>query len=266
MSLSELLAVGAAATFVYMTAIWLLSLVLRNASIVDIFWGPGFVVLAWVYLVFGEGWETRGLIITALCTIWGLRLGLHILVRNWGHGEDPRYVKFREAAGDAFWWRSYFTVFLLQGVIMYTVGMPLLAANNALGPDELRPLDFAGIVVWAIGFMFEAVGDWQLVRFKADPANRGKVMDRGLWRYTRHPNYFGDATLWWGFFLIAAASTDGWLTIISPVLMTFLLVRVSGVSLLERNMKRNKPGYIEYIESTSGFLPLPPRRGRGPTA
>lgn len=264
MSLIELLAVGAAVTLSFVTAVWLLSLALRNASIIDIFWGPGFVVLTWVYFALGDGWDGRGWLISALVTVWGLRLGLHILVRNMGHGEDPRYVRFREHAGDAFWWRSYFTVFLLQGAIMYIVAMPLLAANNAASPDNFTILDIAGVVIWTIGFAFEAGGDWQLMRFKADPANKGVVMDRGFWRYTRHPNYFGDATQWWGFFLIAAASTDGWVTVLSPIIMTFMLVRVSGVSLLERNMKRNKPGYLEYIESTSSFFPLPPRRLRSP--
>ena len=255
MSLASILIVSALAVLAYVTAIWLLGLALRNASVIDVFWGLGFVLLATLYHVTLHGFGARGVLVTTLVLIWGLRLSAHIFWRNRGHGEDFRYQKWREQAGDSFWWTSYFRVFLLQGAGLWIISMPLLAAINAAHPDHITVLDVLGALVWAVGFFFEAIGDWQLMRFKADPANEGKVMDRGLWRYTRHPNYFGDATLWWGYFLIAAGTTDGWLTVFSPIFMTFLLVRVSGAALLERNLKKTKPGYNEYVEGTSGFIP-----------
>ncbi len=260
MSLSEALVASALATLAYVTAIWLLSLALRNASIIDIFWGLGFVLLGAMYHTTLDGYGSRSVLITTLVIIWGLRLSGYILWRNWGKPEDYRYARWREQSHGRFWWTSYFRVFLLQGVLLWVISMPLLPANNSETPDQLTVLDFAGLAVWAIGFLFEALGDWQLARFKSDPANEGKVMDVGLWRYTRHPNYFGDATQWWGFFLIAAASADGWVTVFSPLIMTFLLVRVSGAALLESGLRRSKPGYREYIESTSGFVPRFPRK------
>lgn len=262
MSLPELLGLSLAVVVGYMTAIWLLSLALRNASIVDVFWGLGFVVLALVYLAGGDGFLGRKVLITTLVAIWGLRLSLHILWRNWGQGEDYRYREWRERAGGRFWWTSFFQVFLLQGGLLWLISAPLLAAQFYESPDNFTAVDILGALVWGIGFYFESVGDWQLARFKSDPANKGRVMRTGLWRYTRHPNYFGDATVWWGLFIIAAATGEGVWTIFSPVLMTFLLLRVSGVALLERKQAQTKPGYREYIESTSAFLPWLPRTRR----
>jgi len=155
------------------------------------------------------------------------------------------------------------SLFLLQGLILWIVSAPLLAAIHSAEPDSLIATDFFGLAIWCVGFFFEAIGDWQLARFRTDPVNEGKVMDRGLWRYTRHPNYFGDAVLWWGFFVIAAGTTDGWITIFSPAIMTFLLLRVSSVALLERGLKRSRPDYQSYIERTSAFIPLPPKRKNG---
>ncbi len=195
----------------------------------------------------------------ALVVVWAVRLGGHILVRNAGEGEDRRYRKWRETWSGPFWLRSLLQVFLLQGAILWVVSAPLLASMHNAEPDSLVASDFIGLAIWCVGLFFEAVGDWQLARFKSDPANDGKVMDRGLWRYARHPNYFGDAALWWGFFVIAAGTTDGWITVFSPVIMTFLLLRVSGVALLERGMKRRRPDYQAYIERTSAFIPLPPK-------
>ncbi len=165
----------------------------------------------------------------------------------------------RARAGAAFWWRSLFTVFWLQGAILWFVALPLLAAITATEPDVLTWVDGLGLVVFAVGFGFEVVGDHQLARFKANPASRGQVLDRGLWRYTRHPNYFGDATMWWGLYGVAAATPGGWLTALSPVLMTFLLLRVSGVTLLEEGLKASKPGYQAYVSRTSAFVPWFPR-------
>ncbi len=245
---------------VLMSLLWLLSLALKNSSIVDIFWGTGFVITAWAaFLLTPEGFIQRKLLIAGLVTIWGLRLSLHILIRNWGKPEDFRYQAWRKEAGPAWWWRSFFKVFLLQGVLLWIISAPLLAAQLHPQPDHLIWLDYLAIPVWLIGFFFEAVGDWQLTRFKADPTNKGKVMNRGVWRYTRHPNYFGDATQWWAYYLIAAAA-GGWWTIFSPAIMTFLLTRVSGAKLLEKSLKEEKPGYREYVESTSEFIPWFPRK------
>jgi steroid 5-alpha reductase family enzyme len=242
-----------------MTLLWLLSLLLKNSSIVDIFWGAGFVITAWVaYALTPDGFPLRKLLIVLLTTVWGLRLSLYILWRNWGKREDFRYRKWREEAGPSWWWRSFFKVFLLQGVLMWIISAPLLAAQLNPSPDRPTILDLLGIAVWAVGFFFEAAGDLQLARFKADPANKGQVMDRGVWRYTRHPNYFGDAAQWWGFFLIAAAG-GGWWTLFSPILMTLFLLRVSGVALLEKTLE-TRPGYSEYLERTSAFVPWLPRK------
>jgi steroid 5-alpha reductase family enzyme len=248
------------AILVFMIALWLASLAIRNSSVVDIFWGTGFVVVGWIaYFLTPEGYLLRKALICGLVTVWGLRLSLHILLRNWGKGEDFRYRAWRDEAGPSWWWRSFFKVFLLQGILMWIIATPLVGAQAAQLPSRLTILDGAGCVFWAIGFFFEAVGDWQLVRFKADPANKGKLMTTGVWRTSRHPNYFGDAAQWWGYYLIAAAAGGYW-TIFSPVLMTALLLRVSGVALLERTLKETKPGYREYMESTSAFVPWFPRK------
>lgn len=243
-----------------MILLWLLSLQLRNSSIVDIFWGFGFVVAAWFYFMqTPEGFLGRKLLLSTLVTLWGLRLTLHILVRNWGKPEDYRYQAWRQAAGPSWWWRSFFKVFFLQGVLMWLISAPLLAAQLSPLPAQLTLLDAFGAIVWLMGFYFEAAGDWQLSRFKANPDNRGKLLTTGVWRYTRHPNYFGDAAQWWGFFLIATAA-GGWYTIFSPVMMTYLLRFVSGVALLEKDLSNKKPGYAEYVASTNAFIPWFPRK------
>ncbi len=245
--------------FALITALWLLSLYLKDSSIVDIFWGTGFVIANWIYFSqTPEGAEARKWLISLLVTIWGLRLSIYILLRNWGKGEDYRYANWRKQAGNAWWWRSYFKVFLLQGVIMWIVSAPLLAAQINSTPKPLFILDFLGTIVWGIGFFFEAVGDWQLARFKTNPQNKDKLLTSGVWRYTRHPNYFGDAAQWWGFYLVAAAAGGFW-TIFSPLLMTWLIVKVSGVAMLEGTLKETKPGYAEYVKSTNAFLPWFPR-------
>ncbi len=243
-----------------MTLLWLLSLALKNSSIVDIFWGTGFVIVAWMaFALTPEGFVGRKALLCVLVTIWGLRLSLHILTRNWGKEEDFRYQVWRKEAGPAWWWRSFFKVFLMQGVILWIVAAPLPAAQWGAQPAHLTWLDYFAMAIWLIGFFFEAAGDWQLTRFKANPANKGKVLNSGVWRYTRHPNYFGDATQWWAYYLIALAA-GGWWTIFSPILMTTLLTRVSGVTLLEKSLKEERPGYKEYVETTSEFIPWFPRK------
>ena len=242
-----------------MTLLWVLSLYLKNSSIVDIFWGIGFIIMTWVYFVLSpDGFLGRKLLISILATIWGLRLSTHVFLRNHGKPEDFRYQKWRKESGRIWWWKSFFQVFLLQGVLLWIISAPLLAAQYRSIPGHLTISDYLGALLWLVGFIFEAGGDYQLKRFKSNPANKVKIMTGGVWRYTRHPNYFGDAIHWWGYFLIAS-SAGGWWTIFSPILMTLLLLRVSGVTLLEKTMA-TRPGYKEYIERTSAFLPLPPRK------
>ena len=242
-----------------MAILWLISLQLNNSSIVDIFWGAGFVIANWVYFVLTpDGFPLRKWLVGILVTVWGLRLSFHILRRNWGKPEDFRYQVWRKEAGARWWWLSFFRVFLLQGILMWIISAPLLAAQRGAKPAQIILIDILGVIVWGIGFFFEAVGDLELARFKADPANKGKVMDRGVWRYTRHPNYFGDSAQWWGYYLIAVFA-GGWWTIFGPILMTLFLMRVSGVALLEKTLE-TRPGYKEYIEKTSAFLPWFPRK------
>jgi steroid 5-alpha reductase family enzyme len=244
------------------TLLWMISVRLEDASIADICWGLGFVLLVWLYCWLSPTLTSRSWLVAALITLWGARLSLHISRRNRGKAEDPRYRAMRAAHGRSFWWRSLFTVFWLQGAILWSVAIPLLVAVRAARPAALTAVDGLGVVLFAIGFGFEVVGDHQLARFKAEPSNRGHVLDRGLWRYTRHPNYFGDATLWWGVYVIAAATPGGWLTVLSPALMTLLLLRVSGVTLLEQSLKTTKPGYRAYIARTPAFFPWFPRAPR----
>lgn len=259
MSFLQVYLVAGGVILLAMTLLWLLSLALQNASIVDIFWGAGFVMTSWIYFSLTPGgFIGRKLLIGVLVTIWGLRLSLYILYRNWGEGEDYRYRKWRKEAGGRWWWQSFFQVFLLQGILMWIISIPLLAAQFSPTPQSFTVIDFIAIPVWLVGFIFEAVGDYQLARFKSNPENKGKLLTSGLWRYTRHPNYFGDATQWWAFYLIATAAGGYW-TVFSPLLMTYLLLRVSGVSLLEKDMGKKKPGYEEYQRRTNAFFPWFPK-------
>ncbi len=255
----EIMLIGLLIIMIYMTIIWCVSLRMKNSGIVDIFWGPGFALAAWAYFVLSpDGFIIRKLLISILVTIWGLRLGWHIGRRNLGHAEDYRYAAWRTSNGTKWWWVSYFKVFVLQGVLLWIISTPLLLAQHASEPATLTVLDVFGLALWLIGFTFEALGDWQLKRFKANTSNKGKVMRSGLWRYTRHPNYFGDASLWWGYFFIALSVPNGWVSIFAPILMTVLLMRVSGVAMLEQNLKKTKQEYADYIDSTNSFFPGPP--------
>jgi steroid 5-alpha reductase family enzyme len=248
-----------AATAGLMLGVWLLSLVKRDASIVDTFWGLGFVLIAGVCCAIGEGYEPRRVLITALTTAWGLRLASHIFWRNKGKGEDFRYKAMRERYGKRFPVVSLYSVFAVQALLMWLISLPLQIGETSREPAMITWLDWAGAIVWLIGFAFESIGDLQLARFKAESKNKGKVMDRGLWRYTRHPNYFGDALLWWGFFLIALNITLGVWTVISPLIMTGLLMKVSGVALLEKTLIKTKPEYRDYVRRTNAFFPWFPR-------
>lgn len=241
------------------TCIWLISLARHDASIIDPFWGTGFVLVTWFVLASAPPTQVpgRSWLLTSLTTIWGLRLSLYLLWRNWGHGEDRRYQAMREHHGKRFWWVSFLTVFLLQAVILWIVSLSIQVAILNTESKPLHWLDLAGLAVWGIGLFFEAVGDYQMARFQAAPQNTGRVMDRGLWRLTRHPNYFGDFCVWWGLYLIAAAGGAAW-TIFGPLLMSFLLLKVSGVTLLEKSITDRRPDYAAYQARTSSFLPWPP--------
>jgi len=236
---------------------WLISLALRDASVIDPVWPLGFVAVAITAFIAGDGDEGRRLLLLVLVAVWGLRLSGYLVIRNAGKGEDFRYAAMREKRGRNFWIISLVTVFMLQGVLMWIVSLPVQLA--AVPDRALGWLAVVGTVMWGIGLAFESIGDWQLARFRANPDNRGKVLDTGLWRYTRHPNYFGDFLVWWGIFLIAAESGPGAWGIAGPLLMTLLLVKVSGAGLLEKDIATRRPGYAQYVRRTSGFIPRPPR-------
>ncbi|MEX2465490.1 MAG: DUF1295 domain-containing protein [Gemmatimonadota bacterium] len=252
----EVALAGLAVVMAAMTVLWLLSLKLADASIVDPFWAPGFFLVTATYVALAPAPAPRAWLVLALIAIWAVRLGSHLLRRNLRSGEDPRYAAMREKGGASFPFVSLFTVFWLQGVLLWLISAPLFAAVTAPGPLGL--LDLAGGVVVLTGIVLEAVADRQLEAFKADPSNRGKVLDRGLWRYSRHPNYFGNAVLWWGAYLIAVGAGGAW-TVFGPLLMTYLLLKVSGVTLLEKDIEERRPAYADYVRRTSAFVPLPPR-------
>ncbi len=244
--------------------LWLASLPLRNASIIDAFWGPGFVALALFYFLRTGAASPRKLLLLSLVALWGLRLGIYIARRNHGKGEDFRYAAMRKASGERFPWVSLGTVFWLQGALMGALSAPLLVAQVPPQPPALGGLDVAATAIFVAGFLCEAFADAQMARFKADPSRRGSVMDQGLWRFSRHPNYFGEALLQWGLCLFALGARGGWWTLFAPVVMTLLLLEVSGVALLEKTMVETKPRYRDYIARTSAFVPWPPRSSAGP--
>lgn len=253
------LSATAASVALLMVSVWLASVWKRDASIVDVAWGPGFAGIALVAFAVSDGTPARCALVTGLVVVWGLRLGGYLAWRAWGKPEDFRYQAMRRHWGARFPLVSLFTVFALQGVLMWIVSLPIQIAQVAPEPASLGALDALGAGLWLVGMFFESVGDWQLGRFKADPASAGRVMDRGLWRYTRHPNYFGDCVVWWGLFAIALAAPGGAWSVIGPLVMTVLLRRVSGVTLLERSLVKRRPGYAEYVTRTNAFVPGPPR-------
>ncbi|HTO06920.1 MAG TPA: DUF1295 domain-containing protein [Myxococcota bacterium] len=262
MEIGQLLAANALGVTALMFGTWLVSLSRRDASIVDVVWGLGFAAIGKASSFLADGVPARRVLITVLAMVWGLRLAVYLLWRNQGKPEDHRYQAMRRRWGARFPWVSLLTVFGLQGVLMWTISLPLQVACAARTPESLGALDALGVALWLVGMAFETLGDAQLARFRADPANAGRVLDTGLWRYTRHPNYFGDCLVWWGFFALAAGTPGGLWTVISPLLMTVLLRRVSGVTLLERSLSRRKPGWAEYAARTNAFVPGPPRRPR----
>jgi steroid 5-alpha reductase family enzyme len=249
-----------AALSVYMLAFWLVSLVLRDVSIVDIGWGLGFVVVTWVARSAGAADDARSMLQAIFVTLWGLRLCGYLLVRNWGQPEDYRYAAMRRRIGPAYTFLSIVMVFGLQGVLMLAVSLPVQAVQGIPSTTPLGPIDFLAVAMFGIGFFFEVMGDLQLTRFRANPENQGQVLDTGVWAWTRHPNYFGDALQWWAFGLFALSVPGAAWTLIGPMLMTFLLLRISGVHLLERGLRKRKPDYEAYVERTPAFIPRPPRR------
>jgi steroid 5-alpha reductase family enzyme len=231
--------------------------------LVDAVWGPAFAVVALVgYLASaGHGDPARRALVLALTAVWGVRLGGHIAWRGRGKPEDPRYEKLLSQARGSRLWFAFTRVYLLQAVLVWILSLPIQAA--AFTPARLGPLAAAAVALWATGVFFEAVGDFQLARFKQDPANKGRLMDRGLWHYTRHPNYFGDACVGWGLFLLAAGSWGGAAAVVAaPIAQTLLLTAGSGMRLADRHMAETRPEYAAYAARTSGFVPYPPKRAR----
>ncbi|WP_439378759.1 DUF1295 domain-containing protein [Amycolatopsis lexingtonensis] len=246
------LLVTAAVTLVAVAVTFAIARARRRYDTIDTFWGVGFAILAVAAFPFGDGPLYLRLVVVLLTVVWGVRLSVHLHLRNHKLPEDPRYA--RMGYGPL---KMFGRVYLFQAVVLYFVSLPVQFAVDGTG---IGVLGWLGVVVWLIGFGFETIGDDQLRRFKADPSNQGKVLDTGLWRYTRHPNYFGDACVWWGLYLLACSTWPGALTILSPVAMTFTLARGTGKPMLEKGMARTRPAYAHYVERTSGFFPLPPRK------
>lgn len=235
---------------------WLVSIPKQDVSIVDSMWSLFFLLMTIVYVGSAEALGGRATLLLFLVALWAVRLSLFITLRNWGEPEDRRYQAIRADNEPNFWLKSLYIVFGLQAILAWIISLPLLGATLSIAP--LSWLDLLGAALWLLGFGFEAIGDQQLASFKADPRNTGQVMDRGLWRYTRHPNYFGEACLWWGYGMIALAG-GAWWSLIGPALVTFLLLRVSGVHLLESDIGERRPAYADYIRRTNAFFPGPPK-------
>lgn len=257
--MSAVIAANAAVVAVMFTLLWVVSVRRRDASIVDPWWSMGFLAVA-LRTMASSGPSPARVLLVAMVAVWSLRLWWHLLRRSRGKPEDPRYQAFRRRFGPArYWWVSFFQVFCLQGLLLLVVSAPLQCALAVRGADPLRWNDLVGFALWLVGFLFEAVGDAQLEAFRRDPAKRGAVLDTGLWRYTRHPNYFGDALLWWGFGFCALDAPGGTLAFVGPLVMTVLLRRVSGVTMLEPLLARSRPGYADYVRQTPAFFPWWPR-------
>ena len=239
------------------TITWCISIPKRDVSIVDSLWSLLFLAAAATYAATVPHAGPRAPLVLVLVGTWALRLAVYLTWRNWGEPEDRRYRRIRRHYEPHFVWKSLFVIFGLQGMLAWIVSLPLLAAVASQRP--IGWLDYAGVALWILGLSFEAIGDFQLARFKSRASNEGRVMDGGLWRYTRHPNYFGDCCVWWGLYTIALAG-GGWWSFVGPLLMSFLLLRVSGVTLLEKDIGQRRPEYRDYIERTNAFFPGPPRR------
>jgi steroid 5-alpha reductase family enzyme len=257
--MTALFSITLLAVLTSMTA-WFVAAQLKGRNdIADVAWGLGFILAAVVSLFYGGVSSPRGLVVSALVLLWGTRLALHIHARNRGKGEDPRYRQWREEWGRWFVLRSFLQVFMLQGLLLVVVATPVVFMNGSPA-TPLSWLDALGLLIWLTGFVFEAVGDWQLLRFIRNPANKGKLMTSGLWRYSRHPNYFGEVTLWWGLWLMSLNLPGGWWTVVGPLTISFLILKVSGIPMLERHYE-GRADFQAYKGRTSPFFPLPPRNG-----
>ncbi len=242
----------------YMTLMFVLALILKDNSIADIAWGLGFIISAIVAFIYTPFYTTRQIIVTLLILIWGFRLAIHIYLRNKGRSEDFRYANWRKKWGKNWIIRSYIEVFLQQGILLFFIVYPVIILNTSFQAG-LKIFDYIGIVIWLIGFIFETVGDSQLKKFKSFPENKGKIMDIGLWKYTRHPNYFGESAMWWGIFFLCVSAENGLWCIFSPIIITFLLTKVSGIPLLEKKYAGN-PEFEAYKKRTSAFIPMLPKK------
>ena len=242
----------------YFSVIFILAQILKNNSIVDSFWGPGFLLVGIYTFLTSENRGFRAMIVTALVAIWAIRLFMHITIRNWNKPEDYRYINMRKKWGNKFpMLKAYLNVFVFQGIMLFIISLPITVSNSSSN-QKIGILGFLGIIIWIIGFYFESVGDKQLKEFKSKPENKGKIMTSGLWSYTRHPNYFGEATMWWGIFVFTITSISQLWIIISPILITVLLLFVSGVPLLEKKYK-DRPDFIQYGKRTNKFFPWFPK-------
>lgn len=244
---------------IYFSIVFVVAQVLENNSIVDSFWGPGFLVVALFTFIRSDHRGLRAIVVTGLVAIWAIRLFMHITIRNWNKPEDYRYINMRKRWGTQFpRLKAYLNVFVFQGLMLFIISLPITVANSSAN-QSLGPLAWLGIALWILGFYFESVGDAQLKEFKSKAENKGKIMTEGLWSYTRHPNYFGEATMWWGIFLIALTALSQLWLIISPGLISYLLMFVSGVPLLEIKYK-DRPDFIEYSKRTNKFFPWIPKK------
>lgn len=240
--------------FLYMSFWFVVSLIKKSNDVADVAWGLGFVLLTWISFFLSSDSGARGLLVGVMVSVWGLRLAWHIHMRNKNKAEDYRYLAWRKEWGKWFYIRSYFQVYILQGVLLFLIILPVLLINKSAG-SALGLLDIFGVVVWLVGFYFEAVGDAQLKRFIQEPANKGRLLQTGLWAYTRHPNYFGEVMGWWGLWLIALSAPNGWFGILGPITITFLILKVSGIPMLEKRMAEN-PEFEEYKRRVSVFIPF----------
>ena len=259
----DVLASTALAIVILMVVAWLISLPAGNASIVHGFWGLGFVLIGWVAWAVGDGDTNRSDLLVAMVSIWGVRHSVHAWYRNLGQGEDHHHRSMRQRTGANFAIFSLFTVFLSRGAVVWVVSLPIQLAVTPLEP-RVSALAIVGVAIWGVGFFFATVGDAQLARFRADPTNDGKVLDWGLWRYTRHPNYFGDFCVWWGIWLVAAETPDARIGVVGPLLMSVLLLRNSGIRILkpqlhQPTLHQHRVDYDDYVARTSPFIPRTPR-------
>lgn len=259
-TIADIILTNLVAILAFFSLAWIISLIVKDASIADVFWGLGFILVSLLTYIYFQGYTVRATLIVVLILLWGLRLSVYIFYRKRGKGEDPRYTAMRNKNPGSFWIISLFKVFWLQGFLLILISLSAQIGIAADTPSKIVITDYIGSIIWFTGFIFETVADIQLYTFINNPANAGKVMNKGLWYYSRHPNYFGESLMWWGIFIIALPVPYGIITIISPLLITYMLLKVSGVTLLESSLKERRPEYVEYIKTTSAFVPLPKKK------